>query len=236
VLTGLTSAVGGLGHVVVLVGKQWIEPIFDPPKRRSYEAFGRTVSYYDCTDFERKYVVQDDNLAPYRIISLENAGEHYDDDESKAYEVDQIVVPLHPKVYLDAYAGKNLIFEILKDRSLGFNFDDDFVLRFFLTSSRSFKGHVASLGQIDPGLRHSILVARMPKFIWVAEAYKKEAFIEKEKKALALVLLDATEIKTSSPDALIFAAYPDRCLGILENNFVTLPYKLEHYQYFSNLV
>jgi Na+-transporting NADH:ubiquinone oxidoreductase subunit NqrC len=75
----------------------------------------------------------------------------------------------------------------------------------------------------------------MPKFIWVSEFYDKKKYKEQEKKALALIVLDATEANRESIDALIFAGYPDRCVCVNENDFVTLQYKFENYRYYSNL-
>ena len=75
----------------------------------------------------------------------------------------------------------------------------------------------------------------MPKFIWVGEFYTKEAFSEIDKKACGIVLLDATEANQESIDALIFAGYPDRCISLNENNFVTLQKSFENYRYYSNL-
>ncbi|MCF2503778.1 hypothetical protein L0663_10350 [Dyadobacter sp. CY107] len=233
VLTGLASK--GLGHVVVLIGKQWVEPDFAIAKARTFDAFGRTISYFDSSDLGGEYVVQDDNPAPYRVISLDEPGMHYEDEDSKAYKVDHIVVPLYPKVYLEAYVAKSLVIEILMDQLFGFDFKDNFVLRFFLTSSRSFKSHVASTEGMPVGLKQHILITKMPKFIWVAEIYNNQAYAQQPSQGAGLIILDATEAKTASTDALIFAAYPDRCVGIIENNFVTLPERLENYTYFNNL-
>lgn len=55
------------------------------------------------------------------------------------------------------------------------------------------------------------------------------------KLANGLVILDATQANKESIDALIFAGYPDRCISINENNFVSLPYKFVNYSYFNNL-
>src|SRR5690606_35931918 len=117
--------------------------------------------------------VQDDNHAPYRQIELSKPGEHYDETDSQAYEIDSIVVPLYPKIYLESVVAKQLVLNIIQDNTVGYKFQDGFVFRFFLTSSRSFKAHITKLSQMDPDLKNSILLIKMPKFIWVGEFYTK---------------------------------------------------------------
>ncbi|WP_159477587.1 papain-like cysteine protease family protein [Dyadobacter sp. 3J3] len=235
-MVGLESVDGGLGHVVVLIGKHYEQPDFDGSAQKTFVDAKHEISYYDAADFATYYVVQDDNLAPYRLITLEEPGSHYDDEASKQYRIDNVVVPLYPKIYLEAYVAKRLIIEILRDELLGHSFEDGFVLRFFLASSRSFKSHISQLPDLELDLKNSILLARMPKFIWVSEIYAKNAFNYHGSEAAGLLVLDATEASSTSTDTLILAAYPDRFIGIDENKFVFLEYVLKNYRYYSNLI
>lgn len=234
VLVGLQS--GDIGHVVIAIGKKYEDSINWNQIEKSIETFnGSEFEYFEATSIPAKYVVQDDNLNPYRLIALNNPGEHYDDDDCIAYEIDSIVVPLYTKIYLDSVIAKQLFFEIIKDNTVGYNFGRDFVFRFYLTSSRSFKNHIAKIEDMDAFLKNNILITKMPKFIWVGEFYTEEAFTETDKIACGIVLLDATEANQESIDALIFAGYPDRCISMNENNFVTLQKSFENYRYYSNL-
>lgn len=237
VMTGLESDEGSLGHVVVLIGKQYENGVekFNRIKQRKLTLSGKSVSYHDIVQLPGKYVVQDDNLAPYQVITLDRPGAHYDDSASQAYQIDSIVVPLYPKIYLEAYVAKNLILQILKDSVLGFQFDNGFVLRCFLASSRSFKNHIAKSMAIGKDIKGTILVSKMPKFIWVAEIYDKNAYVPFTGEAKGLVVLDATEANSTSIDTLILAAYPDRAIAIDQNKFITLEQKLQNYNYYSNL-
>ena len=88
---------------------------------------------------------------------------------------------------------------------------------------------------MDSDLKNTILLAKMPKFIWYAEIYNTTNYGAKEKEAIGLILLDATEANQESINALIFAGYPDRCISLNENTFVTLQQPFLHYRYFSNL-
>jgi hypothetical protein len=236
VIIGLESEIGDLGHVVISIGKKTQNEIdYRKIRKRNITMNGKQIVYYSTSDMPSKYVVQDDNLLPYRLIDLMTPGEHYDDDESQSYTIDSVVVPLYPKIYLEGVVAKSLALEILKDNTVGFELPNGFIFRFYLTSSRSFKGHIGELTDLDKDIKNSILITKMPKFIWVSEFYDKKKYKELEKKAQALIVLDATEANRESIDALIFAGYPDRCVCVNENDFVTLQYKFENYRYYSNL-
>lgn len=112
---------------------------------------------------------------------------------------------------------------------------DDFVFRFYLTSSRSFKAHIAKLEAMDVGLKNSIMLIKMPKFIWVGELYQKDGLEIGKSDAEGIVILDATEANRDSIDALIFAGYPDRCISMNDNNLVALQHHFKNYRYYSNL-
>lgn len=145
------------------------------------------------------------------------------------------MVPLYTKIYLEAYVAKELILNLLKDSNLGFDFEPGFILRTFLSSSRSFKHHISNLALMDKLLKYNIQVTKMPKFIWIAEIYSKEGFQRTTSKAIGLIIIDATEANRTL-DALIFASYPDRSIIMNENNLVVLSDKLHGYTYYSNLI
>ena len=235
VMTGLKSATGGLGHVVVLVGKQYDQPNFKAVKTKNYTAFKRNVNYYDAADLAEYYVVQDDNQPPYSLITLDKPGALYSDTDSQSYAINSVVIPLYPRIYLEAFVAKNLIVEILKDTVLGCDFKDEFVLRFFLASSRSFKTHISDLEGFDADLKNSMLLVKMPKFIWIAEIYERDAFKYESGEAAGLIVLDATETNQASTDTLIFAAYPSHFVSIKENKFIFLQHTLKNYRYYNNL-
>lgn len=234
VLTGLESE--NTGHVIITIGKKYSKKItWNKIPKSTYSKEGKEISYFDTTNFPAKYVIQDDNLEPYRLIELNKPGEHYEDDDSQGYYIDSIIVPLYPKIYLEAVVAKELLIQIIKDNKVGYNFSNNFVFRFFLASSRSFKNHISQLKDMADGLKYSILASKMPKFIWCGEFYTKEGYQNADKESIGLVILDATEANQASIDALIFAGYPDRCISMIENNFATLQYQFEKYRYYSNL-
>ncbi|WP_292946929.1 hypothetical protein [Olleya sp. UBA1516] len=234
IMLGLES--GDIGHVVVAIGKQYTKEVdWENVTKESLEFQGDSISYFETSSIPAKYVIQDDNDIPYKLISLDTPGEHYEDKDCKEYKIDSIVIPLYQKIYLESVIAKELILEIIKDDHIGYKFDEEFVFRFYLTSSRSFKNHIISSNEITSDLKTTILLTKMPKFIWIGEFYNKETFNEEIKVALGIILLDATEANQESIDALIFAGYPDKCISLNENNFVNLHHKFENYRYFHNL-
>lgn len=221
------------GHAITCVGKKEKEIQWDTIKDVPFEFRGDKRSYYDASTFPNEYVVQDDNLFPYEVINLGNPGANYPEgsEEFNEYKIDSIVVPLYPKIYLEVDVAKALVFSVLQNTVFGFDFGKDFVLRLLLGSSRSFKKHIMS-SNIDTNLKFEILKLRTPKFIWIAEIYSKEDYLEN---ASGIIILDATEANQLSVDALIFASYPDRSISMSDNYFVTLKDVLSKYSYFSNI-
>lgn len=234
VIVGLQS--GNIGHVIIAIGKQYGSKYnWDVIKENQEKLKGKDIGRIETSFIPAKYVVQDDNLIPYRLINFEQPGEHYEDEDCAKYEVDSIVVPLYPKIYLEAVVAKELVIQVLEDRNVGYDFGSEYVFRFYLTSSRSFKNHVAKIPDMDFGLKNNILITKMPKFIWCGEIYTQDGFGQEDKKAIGLVVLDATEANQETIDALIFAGYPDRCVSLNENNFVTLQHEFNNFPYFENL-
>ncbi|WP_088341709.1 hypothetical protein [Robiginitalea sediminis] len=234
VIVGLQS--GHIGHVIIAVGKKVDDKVdWTRVNKSTIQIKGKSIEYFETTNIEAKYVVQDDNHAPYRLINLSEPGEHYDEPECRSFEIDSIVVPLYPKIYLESVVAKQLVLNIVQDSIVGYEFKEGFVFRFFLASSRSFKAHIARLEKMQPVLKNSILLCKMPKFIWVGEFYPKESVEIHNDIADGIVVLDATEANQESIDALIFAGYPDRCISLNDNNFVTLNQIFQNYRYYSNL-
>ena len=174
VIVGLQS--DEIGHAIIAIGKQYIEiSDWKNIKKSCFNAWGKEHEYFDASNIPAKYIVQDDNMDPYCIISLDKPGEHYEDERSK-YKIDTVVVPLYPKIYLETVVAKNLALEIIKDKFVGFEFGSDFVFRFYLSSSRSFKNHIAIQKDMDVQLKNNLLITKMPKFIWCAEFYRNNIF------------------------------------------------------------
>ncbi|KIA96018.1 hypothetical protein OA88_21775 [Flavobacterium sp. JRM] len=223
-----------LAHAVVIIGHEDDQKTdLSKVKKRELQYSDEDVKYIDYTDIHKKYVVTDDNLAPYRLIDLNNPVEHYgDDDAFFGATIESIVVPLYKKIYLEVINARSLATSIISDSNFGYKFKDDFVFRFFLTSSRSFKSHVSKLKSKQPLLIETLVLTKMPKFIWIAEIYENDNF--NSGTADGLVVIDATEANNNFIDSLLFAGYPDKVFVKNEKYFVTLPYNLDFYTKFKN--
>ena len=151
------------------------------------------------------------------------------------YEVKSVVVPLYPKIYLEASIAKEIFLKYLTMDTFGYKFENEFTFRMFLASSRSFKSHVSKMDGLESQLKQDILSTKMPKFIWCAEFYIKNKTIKSDTFADGIIILDATEANHRSLDSLILASYPDRSIFMVDNYFVSLAQNLEGYKYYSNL-
>lgn len=222
-----------IGHATVIIGHE-IDKEFDLTnvKIRELSYPDENIEYIDYTDIPKKYVVIDDNLAPYRLIDLNNPVEHYDDEYFEGATIESIVVPLYKKIYLEVINARSLAISIISDSNFGYKFNKGFVFRFFLTSSRSFKSHVSKLKSKEDILIEALVLAKMPKFIWVAEIYENDNF--NTGKADGLIVIDATEANNSFLDSLLFAGYHDKIFVKSEKYFVDLPYNLDFYTKFKN--
>jgi len=227
-----------LGHATIAIGRNVKRKEIDSnTPREKITIDGKEMSYVDFASTIDKLIIQDDNLSPYAELSIDNVGESYEEgSEEKDYVVEFLIVPLYPKIYLEAKVAKELILQFISDQSLGFKFTDEFVLRLFLASSRSFKSHISKLDSMPEDLKLEILTTRMPKFIWCAETYPVNTDINNGICAESLLVLDATEANHGTIDSLIFAGYKDRCILLNDNKFVTLAQKLIGYRHYTNLI
>lgn len=225
-----------LAHAILVVGYEKEARIdFNTQTKRTLSFSDVDVAYIDYSDVERKYVIQDDNLKPLRKILLSKPDKPYLDveqEEWKDVKIDSIVVPLYKRIYLEAEMAKQLALNVLNDADLGYKFEPDFIFRFYLTSSRSFKYHIAKLDDIEGKIADELILQRMPKFIWVAEIYKKDDY--KRNLASGLIVIDATEASENVKDAVLAGLYPDRCIFKSGRDFVVLSQEFKNYYRFQN--
>ena len=139
-------------HAIVIIGHE-LDLVADlaKVKKRSINYPAETIEYIDYTDVPKKYVVNDDNLAPYRKINLSDPAEHYEGNEDfDDFVIKSVIVPLYKKIYLEVNKANELALAILSDIDFGFTFQSVFVFRFFLTSGRSFKEKIPSFLRAIP--------------------------------------------------------------------------------------
>ena len=172
----------------------------------------------------------DDNLPPYHIASFEKPTLHpayHKKPDWEKCKISHFVIPLYLKVYLEAFKFKRFVLSLLIAGPVPITPDSEILLRSFLTSSRSFKDNILQSIDIRKNLKHLILEAAMPKFIWVTEISTKK--LMKQGKANGIIIIDATEPNTENERLVILAAYQGNLIfynekaGALSNYHLTLP-------------
>jgi hypothetical protein len=154
------------------------------------------------------------NYPPYQLGSFDRPAAYYDEgSDFNTLEVAAFVAPLYRRIYLDASRAYELVRTMISDDDIGFNklcgnalndAGNEVVLRFFLTSSRSYKDSVARNPRMDRRLKDLIVLTAMPKFIWVAELSNRELYLQQE--AYGVMIVDATG--SEHTDSTILIVYP----------------------------
>jgi hypothetical protein len=166
------------------------------------------------------YVFMDDNTAPYQCSQIEGPLEYSTNGKLKDCKLNFIIVPLYPKIYMDAGGARKAGIETLKQTKRFFN--KQLVVRVMLASSRSYKDYVALNSSMKETMKYFILERPMPKFIWVMELSDKN--LMSARKANGLILFDATEpnetnVICSITENLTFAPQFERSLELMIEPF-----------------
>lgn len=200
----IVSCIKGNGgeshHAVLCTGheKENFEECIESVKQKLEGEKGE-VKIFDWDSITKKYVFIDDNCPVYQVAPF---------DEPINYiggaEITHFIVPLYTKVYLDAHEVKSRIKQYILNRDLFYlapNWDDNIIIRTFLTSSRSYKQYIAQNNEIPVNLQYIIIHLNFPKFIWVNELSHLELVSNKE--INGLIILDATEPRLTEHKSLI---------------------------------
>lgn len=217
---------GDIGHAVICVGREHINDsdidnlapcdIIDLDLRSSISS--RDYKIYDWGEIQKDMIFIDDNFPVYQRASLDTPTSHYSDTDWKSCTIKHFVVPLYPKIYLEAYLAKNFVFRFLIDGPYSLISGTEVLIRFFLCSSRSFKDSLSLNGTFQSDIKEIILELAMPKFIWIAELSNKALI--KQHKADGIIILDATEANVNDYQPLIVAAYQNHYLKLTDNGYL----------------
>ncbi|MBI5538549.1 MAG: hypothetical protein HY951_00690 [Bacteroidia bacterium] len=198
----------GAGHAVLCIGHENLEKThFDQlnvPKTLN------NIKVYDLDYIKKKFIIIDDNYPPYQSSYFDNPCQYYKNTVFHNYRIEYIVVPLYPKIYLDAFEAKNFVYDLISLSPWKMVDNSTVALRFYLASTRSFKDWLALKSNMQEDLREIILSIAMPKFIWITEVGTKDSFSQKPEKAKGIILLDATGANKKDLKPLIIAAYDDQ--------------------------
>jgi hypothetical protein len=207
---------GSIGHAVLAIGRTKTTSIqIDKLNVTNETDFSiaalikaKSIYLYDNDDIARDIVFIDDNHPPYQLAPINNPARHYNNADWSLCEVSYFIVPLYPKIYLEAFVAKNYIKNLLLRENFIIPIHTEVFIRIFLTSGRSYKDYLASEESFDIDVKEFIMDTPMAKFIWICEVSNKP--LMKQGKAIGLFILDATEPNLQNYNPLIFAGYLDR--------------------------
>jgi hypothetical protein len=185
---------GKIGHAVNIIGRRRIkaDQVMATKPLEMQNDEGRPISIIDFSSIDCKYVLIDDNHAPYQLAGLDYpCKEYYSDKKWHDCEIKSIIVPLYPKIYLEANRARHNVWSYLKSKQFGLKTDETQIVKIFLASSRSYKEYLSLNKNLDIRIKQLFLGNSMPKFIWVAEISNTASF----EKGLCdgIILQDATE-------------------------------------------
>lgn len=227
---------GNIGHAAICIGYEQpddseIDKIngnqfLDPSGEIVKELTGRNITIFDWDDMEKKFVFVDDNYPSYQKASFDKPTAHYSDSAWHSCRIKHFVAPLYSRIYLEGFEAKKYLMNYLIWGPQKLTNNSSVLVRFFLTSTRSFKDSLALNSSFDLIVKKLILNTPMPKFIWVAELSDKSLI--KKKQASGILILDATEANIGA-DMMIFTAYQGEInifgdsTGIPEKYSLSLP-------------
>ena len=162
-------------------------------------------------DFPWQFVTIDDCGMPYAIRPYERLS------NSGPLTCENIAVPLHEGMALDAQDAFDIFEMVLKDSNVGIlkwagnsiGDDEAVIMRMFLLTAGSYRGFRAQTS--NSPLRYLYETQVLPHFVWVAELVLLSDYSSDTKscKSFAEVVLDATVSgKTSFEDKLLIMRYP----------------------------
>lgn len=218
---------GNIGHALLAVGHEIVNDIQIDNMIPSFVDRNKNIIIYDNDTIKKDFIFIDDNHPIYQKAKLETPAKHYPYPEWHNCEITFFIVPLYPKIYLDAFEAKNYIKRFLLDGPEPLNQNSEILLRFYIATSRSFKDNIAKNNTIPEDLKAILIETSMPKFIWVSEISTKE--LMKQKKAEGMVILDATEANIYNNKPLIIALYQNKIItfeektGKLQKKVLSLP-------------
>lgn len=222
------KSISPIGHAVICIGHEEISDIQidglvantftdTEANKRVIEALSKkNITLYDYDEITKDFIFIDDNHPAYRAAKLSDPCIHYAESDWKKCKINHIIVPLYKRIHLEAFEAKNFIRNFLLIGPYPLQDKQEVLIRFFLTSSRSYKDKLSTNNSFVSDLKEKLLSSPLPKFIWVAELSSKELI--KQKKANGVIILDATEAITDYNKPLVIAAYGESIIELLEGS------------------
>jgi hypothetical protein len=212
-------------HVVVLFGH-----------RSDYSLVGSLVPLGNCpftfsSELSTAYVGNDDNGTPYQLLN--RCLPKKKSSELIPYSIEQIeqfVVPLPEKVFLQAESFETLVKAILQRADVGYQqlskaiASEIPILRLFLTNGRSFKKQLKERGMGSTLVEEIYRNLPLPHFIWICEISHPALYPDS---VLGEISWDATR-NAYEPDGWIALHYPE-VLVVDRGSALNMPQDLQRF-------
>lgn len=213
------EAKGRIGHAILCIGHKsrnneqidQISPLDVDNDDVKKLLIDKKIMIYDWSQAEIDFIFMDDNFPAYQSRPLSKPAFGYNS-FWKDCEITHVVVPLHTKIYLEAYLARGFVFKFLLMGPVPLKDNTNLLIRFFLTSSRAFKERISSNKSLNPDLKDLILEYVMPQYVWIAELTDKNLITQESPKASGIIILDATEANIDFNKPLILAAYQGKVI------------------------
>jgi hypothetical protein len=182
-------------HAILIIGRENIDREIPFGKKSFFKREPRSYEFSEAFD---KVLIMNDNHPPYEFVDYYQPLK--DNESGDTYQIRSFIVPLYTKVFLDAYQFKSFFFIVLNEleSSEGTKHvkytqkGEDYIYRFFLTSSKSYKNYLAISQGLTDEFKLITINKSMPKFIWVGEILRGNK-INRIQIVDSIIVVDATE-------------------------------------------
>lgn len=183
------------GHAIVCIGQQ------TPAKSAINTVLPRTINnvqIYNWNNAISEFVSIDDNMMPYQFFDFNRPTIHYGNPDWSNTEITCFIVPLHPKIYIEAEEALGISEQqIAYTHTAG----SEVYVRTLLTTSRSYREYILMQPTIPNDTKEMMLSINLPKFVWLTEVSNKTDFLSNM--VNEVLLIDATADSDDGLDAVI---------------------------------
>lgn len=193
----------GDGHAVVAIGHEESFTLKSTNVRNIADP--KTIKIYvnDTGLNCEKIIIMDDNHNPFASVPFEDPGILYKDMNLNDLKIKYFIAPLYNKIYLDAEKAYKTFESVITDKIIGLQENNDkkpYVIRFFLTSAKSFKNRLSNMPQMNSEMKEKLIYTSLPKFIWIGEITDNDLYAQELAKGI--IIIDATG--EQSKESVIF--------------------------------
>lgn len=160
----MVAAITKYGHAVTIIGH-------GKPKFENLDNNKNNI--ISSTEVIDSVIINDDNFMPYLEVQkrglAQNKIQSYD-----LEDIDYVIVPLYDRMMLGYWSVRKSVETLINSKSYDFN--DQNVVRIYITSSNSLKNKMNSDNSIDSDLKCILAGIMLPKFVWCVDISSPEEY------------------------------------------------------------